>query len=300
MKKIFKLNYLFLIFTILTVFSLSSCTFKNDYITMENGVDVTVSKNLQEYFIYKDDIPSLHFDYNGVRVMIEADGAAYYFVRNNQYELSDKFAEHLSQYTRDEITIVSQFEQTRDKKGKAKFDKDQLPLDEFDEYGQEQKYSKEFLIVATQKDGTRYSYQFRSFVSNNKRYFIYQYTNNMGISIEQPLMVVEDKDGNNKLLLLPLPFDTKYEISGTSLTKESLIDKDIYLRDSYYTFKYPESLSSYTDDEKREKVKEWYRSYCEVNETNGFIVKYAGATFEIEFDQLKEDKYLGFRIKFIK
>jgi hypothetical protein len=246
--------------------------------------------------------PTLHFDYDGVRVMMESDGAACFFVSNDQYELSDKFASHIKQYSKDQIYVVSEYTQEYDN-GKATFDRKKLELDEVDEFGNEQKFSKEYQLVITNFDGTRYSYQFRTFVSEGKRYYIYRYSSNIGISMEQPLMVVKDTSGKNKLLLLALPYDTKYEVGPNSISLESLLEKDTYLEDKYSKFAYPESIKNEAETVRRDLIKNWYITYCNGTETdNGFEFSYYGAKFKLEFgitDAGNERNKEGFKITYL-
>ena len=51
----------------------------NKYEEMPNGITLTVSNKLKEHLL-QSNLPTLHFDYNNVRVMIESDGAACFFV----------------------------------------------------------------------------------------------------------------------------------------------------------------------------------------------------------------------------
>lgn len=278
MTKISKLLLTLLIVCLSFLFS--SCG--NKFTTMENGVTISISNELKEYMLYKDNIPSMHFDYDGVNVMMDGNGSACFFVNNDQYELSDKFSSHLSKYDSDEIFIVDETEQTYDK-GEAKFGTDKLTLDEVDENGNVQNYSKEYQIVCVDKDGTRYSYQYRTFVSGGKRYYIYRYTSNIGISLEQSLMVVKTSEGN-RLVLVPLPYNTKYETSGASIKVKSLINKDQYLDERYTKYGYPTYLDKYSDDVKNEMIKDWYIKYCNGRvEGEDFVLTYAGAKFKLVF-----------------
>lgn len=298
MIKISKIKKILLLLIVSMVCFLSSCN--NKYTIMEEGVTLEVSKSAQKYFV-NTSLPTLHFDYNGVKVMIESDGAACYFVQNDQYELSDKFSEHLKKYTKEQIYLVASVNQEYDE-GSAKFGSDSLKLDELDEFGNEQKYSKEYQIVAVNNDGTRYSYQFRSFVSNSKRYFIYRFTSNMGISMEQPVMVI-DGEKENKLVLVALPFDTKYEVSLTNIDQKSLIKKDNYTKERYQKFAYPDSIKDNAESVRQEMVKSWYTTYCNgYTKDNEFFFEYYGAKFKVTFgikDAGNEQNKEGFKLEYI-
>lgn len=271
--------------------SLTSCNcsgLTNDSVTLEKGVNISVSSNLVDSFLYKEKLPTLFFDCPNVSVSTPGTTSRVYFVNNDHYALSVAFGNHLKRYKDTGYIITSQVLQTYDS-GKARFGREKLTLDAYDDYGKEQKYSSEYQMVGWSNDGTRYSYQFRSFVSNSIRYYSYRYTDNIAICLEESLMVVSI-DGVNKLLLLPLPFETKYDVNG-GLTEEALLAKDTYLDDTYYTFSYPQSLKDFTDEEKTNKVKEWYEKYCEGSQLeDGYYISYAGAKFKIDFNCTKINK----------
>lgn len=299
-KKISKILSLFILIILLTM--VSSCG-GNKYQTFPNGITLRVSEELREYMVYQENLPTLKFDYNGVNAMIENGGSACFFVQNDQYELSDKFAEHLNQYQTDDIITIAEELQKYDDK-KANFGKDKLDLDEVDENGNEQRYSVEKQIVATLPDGTRISYQFRTFLSGGKRYYIFRYSSNIGISIEEPLMVVKGDDGKNKLLLLALPFNTKYEVGASINTLKSLINKDTYLDEHYSKFAYPKYLDGLTIEEKNSRIKDWYIKYCNGKEENGtFTFTYLNAKFSLEFginDAGNSHDQAGFKLTYLK
>lgn len=303
MTKISKIRISILLLIVVLLFSTTSCTSCiNKYTEMPNGVTLNVSSEIKEHLI-QETLPSLHFDYDGVRVMMESHGSACFFVSNDQYTLSDKFAEHLSKYNKEQITVVSCVDQEYDE-GKAIFDGKKLELDSLDEFGNEQKFSKEYQLVITDLDGTRYSYQFRTFVSEAKRYYIFRYSSNIGISMEQPLMVIKDSDGKNKLVLVALPYETKYEVGPNNIKLEALLEKDTYLDEKYSKFAYPDSIKDLSDNERRTKVISWYETYCNghFNEKNEFIFEYYKATFKVEFginDAGNERNKDGFKITYL-
>lgn len=276
----------FLMFILLAmVICLSSCSLSNKYTTYESGIDITIDDVNKAHFL-KNEFPILHFDMKNVNVSTMSTNQSVIFVKNDNYLLSDAFAKHI-QSVENNLIVLDQIEQTNDSKN-VKFGKDKLTLDEVDESGDPQKHSIEKRVVTWQNDGTRYSYQYRTFVSNKKRYYIYCYTNNIQIVIETPVMVIT-KDSENKLLLLPLPYDTLYEVGLSNLKLEALIEKDTYLDQRYYSFSYPSYLDSYLEEEKKDYVKAWYDKYTKTEVINGdYYVNYYGNKFKIEFDI---DKY---------
>ena len=303
MIKISKIRLSILLLVVVLLFTSTSCTSCfNKYEEMPNGVTLNVSSEIKDYLI-QETLPSLHFDYNGVRVMMESHGSACFFVSNDQYVLSDKFGEHLSKYSKEQIYVVSELEQEYDE-DKAIFDGKKLDLDNVDEFGNEQKYSKEYQLVIANSDGTRYSYQFRTFVSGGKRYFIFRYSSNMGISMEQPLMVLKGENNKNKLALVALPYETKYEVGPNNIKLEALLEKDTYLDEKYYKYAYPDSIKDLSDTARIEKIKDWYKTYCNghLNENNEFVFEYYGVSFKVEFgitDCGNERNKEGFKLTYI-
>lgn len=303
MIKISKIRLSIIFLVVILLFTTSSCTSCiNKYTEMPNGVTLNVSSEIKEHLI-QETLPSLHFDYNGVRVMMESHGSACFFVSNDQYILSDKFEKHLSKYSKEQIYVVSEVDQEYDE-GKAIFDGKKLTLDNVDEFGNEQKFSKEYQLVITEKEGTRYSYQFRTFVSEGKRYYIYRYSSNMGISMEQPLMVVKGEDGKNKLVLVALPYETKYEVGPNNIKLSALLEKDTYLDEKYSKYAYPDSIKDLSDNERREKITSWYETYCNghLNNNDEFIFEYYGISFKVEFgitDAGNERNKDGFKITYL-
>lgn len=280
---------------------LTSCGQENKI--FEHGVDITISSDLIDSFTIQENLPKLHFDMENVSCLVEANGACVYFVKNDQYKLSDAFSSHLEQYSKENIYIIKEQAQEYDSK-EANFGKDKLPLDSTYPDGTTQKYAMEYQIVATQNDGTRYSYQYRTFVSNGKRYYIFRYTSNIGINLEQSIMVVKDKEGKNSLLLLALPFDTKYEVSGSAISKKALLERDTYLDERYYKFAYPSYLDGYESAAKIRMIKEWYITHCngKTLENGDFVFNYLGANFKIEFgitDASSQMNTEGFKITYL-
>ncbi len=279
MKKV-----VFLIITLLMCLTLTSC---DDTIAYNGGVDVTIPDEIVEKLVYTGEIPVFHFSYDGdVNVADFSTKSKYLFAKNDFYKFSDAFQKNFEPHGGSTInTKVT--DQTLDD-GSAKFGKESLPLDE------PQTYSKEIMSVIWDETGARFSFYYRTFVSGGKRYYTTPYTTNVTITMEVPLYV--DRDNNeNKLYLLNLPYDTKYEVSG-NLDLDSLLKKDEYANEFYYKFEYPAYLTS----NKQEGVMDWYERYCEgYTEDGKFYFTYLGNKFEVLFDvDVKETK--GFQIKLVK
>ena len=151
-------------------------------------------------------------------------------------------------------------------------------------------------MIITLEDGTRISCSYRTFTSNGKKYYAYTYAENMMIMLEQPFMVIR-RDNQNKIVLLPLPYDTKYTVSGTNTKPETILNKDTYvdtLTDSdCYTFCYPAYWYNQTTNEEEliNLAKDWNKKHCSGEDTiDGFIITYLGVKFKIEFNLTKVNK----------
>ena len=283
MKKIFCLLIAFVLLV-----SLTSC---DDTLAYEGGVTLSIPEEYQEVLVYTGILPTFKFEYDGsVNVADFSTSTRYLFAKNDFYDFSDNFARTIEKYesfgTNTKVT-----DQTNDE-GEARFGKDVLPLDE------PQTYSKEIMRVIWDDTGARFSFFYRTFVSGGKRYYTTPYSTNVTITMEVPLYVSRE-EGTNKLYLLNLPYDTKYDVSA-SLELSKLLEKDEYTNEFYYQFEYPTYLSSYTNEGKIAEIKNWYNKYCSGYEENGkYYFVYLGNTFEVLFDiDVKTEK--GFQIKLVK
>lgn len=290
MKKI--IIFLTMIFSL---FITTSCNkLKNNYIVMENGVDITVPDEYKEHMLLPDKCPILHFDYNGVKISDYSTKSKVIFVQNDQYALSDAFSAHINQY--EYLVETKSTERQEDNKG-AKLGSDKLPLDEGTK-------SLEKIVIATLNDGTRVSYLYRTFISNGKTYYAYSYVENMSISMELPFMVVKDNN-EVKLVLLPLSYDTKYSV-GTNIELDTILkDKvDKYLNttdEDFYIFTYPTYLKNkYLEQDAaiseesylKTELLNWYEKYCNLEKENDnlYYVEYLGIKFSLSFGYTKDNE----------
>lgn len=309
MKGIFNMHKLNIwrknIFIVIIIFLfalLSGCKIKNDYVEYEDKVTLQVSDELKKYLIYPDNVPTLDFIMDNVRIAKASTSNVLYFAGNDQIALSDAFAVHLSQFPHNQILIINERNEENDN-GKVLFNGQKYDLDAVDEFGNEQKYSKEYQLVAWDNFGTRYSYHFRTFVVNGIRRYAFPYSQLMTMMMQQPLMVV--KEGNqNKLVLIPLPFDTKYQVNSND-KPHGLIETTEYLKESYYKFVYPTHLQNATN--KKEMIQKWYEEFCDgqyLENGDIFVIKYAGAEFIVDFDILaynntEQREEMGFQLKYL-
>ncbi len=281
-------KFLLMVVILLSSLILTSC---NDVVAYENGIIVTIPDEVVENLVYKGEIPTFEFKYDGVvNVADFSTKCKYLFGKNDFYKFSDEFEKNILPYTESGIN-TKVIDQTNDD-GYAKFGKDSLKIDE------PAKYSKEIMRVIWDTTGTRFSLYYRTFVSDGKRYYTTPYTTNVTITMEIPLYV-DRVEKENHLYLLNLPYDTKYEVSG-NLQLDALLTKDEYANEFYYQFAYPAFLNDLEEDGKISAIKDWYRKYCSGEEIdNHFYYTYLGNKFEVLFSiEAKDTK--GFQIKLVK
>jgi len=279
MKRTFKMKKLLLLLLLV----LTSCSCTGDVIAYQDGFDITIPDEIRTHLINQF-YPNLHFNYQGIiNVASFSTKNKYLLSQNDNYQVSDAFSIHISQFGTNFINTYEQI-QTLDEK-KARFGSDLLPLDQGE-------LSKEYMMVAWDENGTRYSYQFRTFLSGGKRYYTYCYNTNITIVLEIPLMVIK-VGNNNKLVLMNLPYDARYEVHA-NLTIDALINKSTYLDEKYYTYFYPAYLHNLSQSEKEQAIWSWYETNANgYFENNCYYFSYFGETFELIFNQLKFDRTLN-------
>lgn len=281
-----KLSLLFLLLCLLV--PLVGCSDNQEH---EGGVNITVSGEILDYLVYHGNLPSRKFEYDGVVSVAEQSTPSYYiFAGNDQYKFSDNFARHLESIKEQSYITVSNDCTADDKE--AIFDGKKLPIDE------PNRYSKEIIMVSWDSTGARYSYQYRTFTSEGKTYYSFWYTTNITISIEMPLLV-KKIDGKNKLFLLSLPYDTKYNV-GSAIELKRLVKGDTYLDEKYYKFAYPSYLESkgiVTAEAKQNAIIDWYKTYCNLEAYgNDYTFTYLGIKYLLVFD----DPNVGFSISLLE
>lgn len=270
MKKILLLLLLFI----------TGCSCTGDIITYQDGFDLTIPKEIIPFLI-NEIVPLKHFDYEGaINVASFSSENKYILAQNDNYLVSDAVGSFLAQFKENYINTFKQV-QTLDKQ-KARFGKDELVIDPNTE-------SVEYMRVVWDESGTRYSIQYRTFQSNGKTYYTYSYNTNIAITLEVPLMVIKG-DKTNQLILICLPYDTKYEVH-VNLTLDALTKKGTYLDESYYIYHFPQSVNHLSQNEKEEAIRSWYEKYNDgYLDNNHFYFTYFGERFELTFDVKKRDK----------
>ncbi len=287
MKKMIK-KLVLVLAILLSSLILTSC---DTTIAYQGGVTLTIPDDIASKLVYTGKLPEFHFEYDGeVNVADFSTKCKYLFAKNDFYKFSDEFGKNIEAYL--ENGINTKVTDQQNDKGIAKFGKDSLPLDA------PQEYSKEIMRVVWDETGTRFSFYYRTFVSGGKRYYTTPYTTNVTITMEVPIYV-DKGEKENKLYLLNLPYDTKYEVSG-NLELDALLEKSEYANAFYYQFEYPEFLTGYDEDQKIEEIKKWYERYCDgIEVEDKFYFTYLGNKFEILW-KVEVKETTGFQIKLVK
>ena len=266
MKK--SLSLLIILFSFLL---LSSC---NDTISYNQKITMELPTEIKEILTYKGSLPSLDFIFEGSFNVYKtsASNSGYVFTKNDNYLLSEALANHLNSFDPENIITVSKTKQESDDVG-ALFGKTRLPLDP-------DTSSFEYLIVAWDNTGTRYSYRYRSFSSNNKIYYAYTYNTGITINMETPLLVQKINDVQ-QVFLINLPYDTTYMLNA-NMRINALQNNSEYLNEIYHSFEYPNYVKF--SETKIQDIKDWYIKYCEGYEENDlFFFTYLGIKYYINF-----------------
>ncbi|HHU80702.1 MAG: hypothetical protein ACOX40_06305 [Bacilli bacterium] len=276
-RKLKRLAIILLLFVLI----LSGCG--PTYKTMPNReLVVTVAEDYIGHLIYEGELPKLVIPFSkNVNVANFSQNNYYVLTKNDDFEISKDIALFFKEY--DDRSIITKRVETPTEEGEARLGGKKFPIDS---------PSYDYRRIITTEDGTRFSMEYRQFTSGGVTYYGWTYHSGITITMEMPLMVVRD---NNvlRLKLLPLPFDTRYEVSG-SLKLDKVLSGSKYLDESYYTFQYPDSMKALTLEQKENRVKNWY-----IEHTNGrmeddkFVITYLGNDFIIEFGVTKRDKDSG-------
>lgn len=242
---------------------------------------VTVPEEYVSYLIYKDDLPKLVVPFSqNVNVASFSQSNYYVLTKNDDLDISKDIAKFIQAYN--EKSIVTKRIDTPTEEKEAKLGGREFPLDS---------PSYDYRRIITTDDGTRFSMEYREFTSGGITYYGWTYHSGITITMEMPLMVMRSNN-EFKLMLLPLPYDTRYEVSGSLKLDKVLSSK--YLDESYYMFHYPNSMNNLSLEEKENRVKNWY-----IEHTNGryeqdqFVITYLGNDFIIQFGVTKADKDTG-------
>ena len=259
----------FLLVTI-TLMVLTSC---NNTIKYRDQIILTLDSEWQNVLCTNGTIPSRIFQFDGeLNVYETSTSMGIIFTKNDNYFLSQAFANHLATVVGENYIVVSETVQNYDNDG-ALFGKEKKVIDANTQ-------SVERSIVSWSSDGTRYSYLFRTFKSGGTDYYVYTYNTGISISMDIPLLV-QKVGGEQKIFMVSLPYDTRYVLNINTKIK-SLKNKAEYLDDKYHQFAYPNYLQN---QDKIQGVKEWYLNYCDGVDYGDYLVfTYIGINYKVTFN----------------
>lgn len=296
MKKVF-----LVIFACVSLFLCSCKMFETETVEIENEVKLIIKENYIPYLGYdEEDIPTYTFKFDGkLNVALRTTGPhEIVFTNNDDFVVSEIVEELLSYY--EENGIISyrylgktqKYETHMNKKtvlddGTIKSEKVYLKVIDGD-------MSNEIAYI-TLDNGLQLTINYLRFNVEQKdgsikTYYSWQYSESIRMILYYPLMVVKDKNGEKKILIVALPNGVINKIE-TRLDVEGLMEKDTYLDSSWYTYPYADydeetSGKNYDNSASVASIKEYY-----INNFNGYmeddklIYSYLGYDFSVEFNK---------------
>lgn len=270
------------------VLLLSGCA--NDVKSNPNGIKLTLSDEVIKYMPYSsDEIPYivLFEDLNLNTVVNSKFTFQEVLSGNDDFVVSDAIAGLFTKYQdnlvvkvdNETVSATSQLNRIEIKDGKRKVIREKLPVDPEEYPGEDKPLSVVYDEVAfiMLENGLQLTLEYRRFTSNNKTYYVWRYTRSIMLYLHYPLMVYKNDDGNNMLVILPLPNYTRYSV-GPQLTLKKLINEDTYLKEDYYTFSF--------DKTKKDDIINYYiNRHQGVLDGEQLTCTYLGIDFLIRFQE---------------
>lgn len=249
--KIFKRLMLSIVLLTLT-FALSGC---NETIPNEGSVTLSLTEAYQNYIEY-DDIPSFTLSFDGTLNTIANVNKSYYtvFSKNDDTILSDAIAKLLTLYEGKIVYSVVNEDDVDERKYQTTVDGELksilMPCDDGKVYDE--------IAYISLDNGLKLTIDYCRFVSDGKTYYTWRYSQSVSMYLYYPIMRIEN---NNKieLVLITVPNLISIHVSP-ELKLANIINKDIYLEDTYYSFEYYEE-DDFTLNDKKTYVWNYYDDY---------------------------------------
>lgn len=289
-----------LIMTILLIslFTSGCGFFETELQEIEDEITLTIKEDFVEYLGYeKENIPTYTFKFDGkINITLRNTGPnEIIFSGNDDFRISNMVEEFLKYHEENGIisyrtlNVQKKYETHLNKRtvledGTVKTERVYLKVTDGDLYNE--------IAYITLENGLQLTMNFCRFEGEidgvKKTYYAWQYSESIRMILYYPLMVVNDKNGERKILIVALPnkvinkIEPRYDVKG-------LMTKDTYLDSSYYTYPYPDfdeetSSSDYDATESIENIKNYY-----IDKFNGryegedFVYTYLGYDFKVEF-----------------
>ena len=291
-----------LIMTILLIslFTSGCGFFETELQEIEDEITLTIKEDFVEYLGYeKENIPTYTFKFDGkINITLRNTGPnEIIFSGNDDFRISNMVEEFLKYHEENGIisyrtlNVQKKYETHLNKRtvledGTVKTERVYLKVTDGDLYNE--------IAYITLENGLQLTMNFCRFEGEidgvKKTYYAWQYSESIRMILYYPLMVVNDKNGERKILIVALPnkvinkIEPRYDLKG-------LMTKDTYLDSSYYTYPYPDfdeetSSSDYDATESIENIKNYY-----IDKFNGryegedFVYTYLGYDFKVTFEK---------------
>lgn len=300
-----KICTLILVIIVTFLFGCGGCSCKNYFTTelkeIENEVTLSIKEDYIPYLGYQEnDIPIYTFKFEGkINTALRTTGPhEVVFTGNDDFRISEMVKELLKYHEENGIIsyrslgITKKYEthlnkKTIDSDGNEKTEKVYLKVIDGNMYDE--------IAYITLDNGLQLTINYRRFDVEGENgetitYYGWQYTESIRMILYYPLMVVEELNGEKKILIVALPnavinkIETRYDVEG-------LMTKDTYLDSSYYTYPYPDydsetSGSDYDATNSINSIKEYYTKFYNGRiENDEFVYTYLGYDFKVTFEK---------------
>ena len=265
MKKVLSFIIIFLLLF------MCSCDF-NETVPNEDHITLSITDSFKEYIKY-DDVPSFTLNFNGTLNTVKEVKKSYYtvFKDNDDIILSDALADLFASHPDTIFEIVNTDEVksryfTVIEDGKVK----NITMDCDDG-----KVYDEVAFVPLE-NGLKLSIDYCRFINGGKTYYTWRYSRSIAMFLYYPVMRIQ-REGKDELVLITLPNRIALHVSP-ELSLKSILSKDEYLKETYYTFEYYDNGK----DDAKEYVWNYYENYNMSERADSFTFIYLNNKFKVE------------------
>ena len=267
MKKILLLFVLFL-----SLIGLVAC---NETVPNDGSVKLDITDAYKQYIKY-DDIPSFTLNFDGNLNTIANVNKSYYtvFSSNDDIILSDALSE-LFENNDCSFEVVNE-DQVSERKfsviENGKLKNINMPCDDG--------YVYDEIAYVNLSNGLKLTVDYCRFTSGGKTYYTWRYSRSIAMFLYYPVMRIQNNN-EDELVLLTLPQRINIHVSP-ELKLASILTKEEYLEDTYYTFEY---FHKETLEEEKQYVIDYYKNYNYVKVDNDtFTFEYLNNKFSVKLN----------------
>lgn len=291
-------KWLMLLIVMISLFVSSCGFFETELREIEDEITLSIKEDFIEYLGYEEkDIPTYTFEFEGkINITLRNTGPnEIIFSGNDDFRISEMVEEFLKYHEENGIisyrtlNVQKKYETHLNKRtvlddGTVKTERVYLKVTDGDLHNE--------IAYITLDNGLQLTMNFCRFEGEingvKKTYYAWQYSESIRLILYYPLMVVDDKNVERKILIVALPnkvinkIEPRYDVKG-------LMTKDTYLDSSYYTYPYPDydeetSSSDYDPSDSINNIKNYYiERYNGRYEGEDFVYTYLGYDFKVEF-----------------